>query len=867
MALSGLKSMLGIKGESKKKQEAFESSETSPEMEYLLISSLQHLGIPKYTTKTFTYDKIQGLAAVGTLTGSIKIFGKQGIEAIIEGEKQHPIEFLAFITNKGVLVSNSNIGRNLTFWSIEEMKVTLTIPIDFLVSKLYYPEDGDFIYLGTHGGELRVLDVEQKRLTAYGLSFSLLCPDQAEDPIIDLSFHPEKPEKILICYENRGIVIWDFKKNKVIKKINNTQPTHCAAWTRDGNSIVCGLRDGSIAFWNLEEKKPFIYKSLKPDPDVNDINLTAIDTIICMADKTIVMGGQPFNSPNQITCFTGDEINNSFVYTLPSETLPLQIFPIQSIDDGVIKENLVIVTQDASILIHDFKSPYPFYPTEIFGPLQVFCSRYYTMANNGQEVMNLIESMASPEFELVLNGGVVSETYQDIFGMLITAHSSGLIRFWCVSNVRTYNLTNLSLLSQEKNPYFRGSIFIFNEVADENCKISALEISIETKKLIVAFDIGKIGIWQIGINEINLLGIHQVHTSPILDLKVKGSFIISGDLVGGLSIFNMDSSEIIYSYDLKISRKSEISKQQISISQIEIYDNIAAVSVSNGLVHLFDFNTMQLQPPVKSPKIDLKSEVPKRSDVGILKMLYTSIDQQKVVIAYEKSMHLVQWPSLEVQASQYWLTPIVSTNLLYLRSEVYAALLHSDGMMSLLRTDSLERIWKSKISIPIEANYKEFNMSFDGHFIITTSSKQILTGWLTFFDESRAECNLVLFNKNASNDFKKEKKSSKFLGFKVNREVNFNGIFEKPNKKCLIQEKEIVEDRPQEEEKKGLEEEMKMGELGSAMEKALQGVKERGEKIQNLDVKIKNMAEQAKSWADMIKEQAEKEKNKKWWQL
>lgn len=248
MAFSGLKNLLGIKGEAKKKEEMFENSEISPEMEFLNVYNLQHIGIPQYATKSFTYDRALGLAAVGTLSGSIKIFGVQGIEAMIQGTKAHPIEFLSFITNRGVLVSSSSLDKYLTVWSLEERMITSEFDTGFYISKLYYPEEGDFLYLGTKHGDLRVFDIENKRMTAYCVSFDLLCPDQIVDSIIDLQFHPDKTEKLLISYENNGNFIWDFKKSKIIKKAQNSCPVHCASWTTDGVSIICGLRDGSIVF-------------------------------------------------------------------------------------------------------------------------------------------------------------------------------------------------------------------------------------------------------------------------------------------------------------------------------------------------------------------------------------------------------------------------------------------------------------------------------------------------------------------------------------------------------------------------------------------------------------------------------------------
>lgn len=392
----------------------------------------------------------------------------------------------------------------------------------------------------------------------------------------------------------------------------------------------------------MKEKKPFIYKNLKPDQNVNDLNLTAIDCLICISDKIIVMGGQPFSSPNQITCFTGEEINNSVLYSLPDEILPMQVIMCPTVIDGALHDNLLILTQDASLLYHDFESSNPYYVTDLFGPLEVLCSRFYTTPNEGETLLQIIQDLAPEKFSSILTGGSLNETINDIFGLLITAHSSGIIRFWCVSNLRTYNLLNLSLLSQEHNPHFKPSNFIYEIVTEQKtCKISAIEISVAHKRLVSAFDLGKIGIWQINPHQLQLLAVHDLHPAPILDMKIKNMLVISGDFDGNLAIFDMETDTKVFDYDLKITRKSEPSKQSISVNGIEVYDNIAAISISNGLIHLFDFNTMQILPAVKSPKTDLKSDVPKRNEVGIIKMLYTQFPSSKVFITYEKSMHLM----------------------------------------------------------------------------------------------------------------------------------------------------------------------------------------------------------------------------------
>ena len=59
--------------ESEKKEMAFESAVISEEFKYVKISDMQHLGIPENVTKSLTFDKVQGLLAVGSMEGSIKM--------------------------------------------------------------------------------------------------------------------------------------------------------------------------------------------------------------------------------------------------------------------------------------------------------------------------------------------------------------------------------------------------------------------------------------------------------------------------------------------------------------------------------------------------------------------------------------------------------------------------------------------------------------------------------------------------------------------------------------------------------------------------------------------------------------------------
>ena len=73
MAFTGLKNLFGMKSDTEKKECAFESSEIAASFKYLQIADLQYLGIPESVTKSLSFDKIQGLLAVGSMEGNLKM--------------------------------------------------------------------------------------------------------------------------------------------------------------------------------------------------------------------------------------------------------------------------------------------------------------------------------------------------------------------------------------------------------------------------------------------------------------------------------------------------------------------------------------------------------------------------------------------------------------------------------------------------------------------------------------------------------------------------------------------------------------------------------------------------------------------------
>lgn len=162
-------------------------------------------------------------------------------------------------------------------------------------------------------------------------------------------------------------------------------------------------------------------------------------------------------------------------------------------------------------------------------------------------------------------------------------------------------------------------------------------------------------------------------------------------------------------------------------------------------------------------------------------------------------------------------------------------------------------------------------MSIDGHFIITTSHKSLIAGWITMYDEDTPSTE-PLWKPNPEVK-KADKKSKSFMGIKYSSEINYNSLcnlysVEKPSSKFRIEEISQSDEEEEEEAKNSVNVvESQVSSAHGAVQEALNKVNERGNKIKSLEEKMREMTEKSKNFAQMAAEIAKKEKNKKWWQL
>ncbi|KAL1533424.1 hypothetical protein AAHA92_33309 [Salvia divinorum] len=266
-----------------------------------------HYGIPS-TASTLAFDPIQGLLAVGTLDGRIKVIGGDNIEALLISPTALPFKYLEFLQNQGFLVSVSN-ENEIQVWDLGMRCISSKIKWESTITAFSVISGTNYIYLGDEYGFLSVLkyDAEEKNiaplpyhippnLVAEGSGITL--PDHQS--IVGVLSQPcLSGNRVLIAYENGSIILWDVTQDRavhvkgygdlqlrggaVVNFSDSESHTHLndsldneetekeissLCWVSpDGSILAVGYVDGDILLWNLSASNSDKGQNSQKSPD------------------------------------------------------------------------------------------------------------------------------------------------------------------------------------------------------------------------------------------------------------------------------------------------------------------------------------------------------------------------------------------------------------------------------------------------------------------------------------------------------------------------------------------------------------------------------------------------------------------------
>ncbi|MBW0465097.1 hypothetical protein O181_004812 [Austropuccinia psidii MF-1] len=266
---------------------------------FLLNKPLQ-LGLPA-TISAIAYDPLQSLLAVGTVKGTIHIWGAPGVYLSWRNRPENAIKFLTFKPGSPLL---SSIDVKDTLFTYDLSKIQDATPfrqhthsVRSVVTCFATSPTHSHMFLGLKDGTVDCFDLEVGIVSPYRirnlwLEHEGLCQHQkppATGPrqvpmCTDIKLHPFDLNLILIAYE-AGISLYDFKQRFVIRSFqltipvgaigSNTNPNdpsvfeerkpsvNCICFRPDAQIFVSGHSDGCLAFWSLEDDRlPILVRTM-----------------------------------------------------------------------------------------------------------------------------------------------------------------------------------------------------------------------------------------------------------------------------------------------------------------------------------------------------------------------------------------------------------------------------------------------------------------------------------------------------------------------------------------------------------------------------------------------------------------------------
>ncbi|GJP72491.1 hypothetical protein CLOP_g3221 [Closterium sp. NIES-67] len=200
---------------------------------HLLPRLAVHHGVPG-AASVLAYDPVQRLLAVGTRDGRIKVFGHDGIEALLCSPAKAACKFLEFVCNSEYMVQVTMFNA-IEIWRLNDRQLADSLQWEVNITAFSTVPDTSFLYVGDETGVFSVLELGGGRLNKrpysvppYVTMAGLVRQDSSRAPaLIGILPQPEAyHSRVLLAYANSILTLWDLHSLRVLA-------------TRGGSEMQC----------------------------------------------------------------------------------------------------------------------------------------------------------------------------------------------------------------------------------------------------------------------------------------------------------------------------------------------------------------------------------------------------------------------------------------------------------------------------------------------------------------------------------------------------------------------------------------------------------------------------------------------------
>ncbi|XP_035686374.1 syntaxin-binding protein 5-like isoform X15 [Branchiostoma floridae] len=426
--------------------------------EHFQVSKTVRHGFP-YQPTAMAYDPVQHILAIGCKSGSIRLFGRPGVDCHVMHDNDAAVLQLIFLVNEGALVSVCS-DDSLHLWNLRQKRPAILHSLKYNRERITYchlPFQSKWLYIGTERGNVHIANIESFVLSGYVINWNKaieLSQRTHPGPVVSLSDNPTDSSKLLIGFETGMIVQWDLKTKAAECRYACEQTLHSLAWHHEGKQFMCSHSDGSLTVWNYRSpSKPAQVFQPHGHPAQKGSKPEACRPIMKVAwptqrtgDPFIVFSdGLPYERSGRRPCIT--VMQGKSVTVLEMEYPVVNFLPVSSTPwpNDFQDPYAIIVLLENDLVVIDLTTPgYPCfqnpYPMDLHES-PVTCCTYY--ADCPPEMIPAFYTVGSRQQKKTgfsdknwpVKGGEWGTSTCSYPEIIITGHADGSLKFWDASAV------------------------------------------------------------------------------------------------------------------------------------------------------------------------------------------------------------------------------------------------------------------------------------------------------------------------------------------------------------------------------------------------------------------------------------------------
>ncbi|XP_078412756.1 syntaxin-binding protein 5a isoform X4 [Cetorhinus maximus] len=454
---------------------------------FQLCKTVRH-GFP-YQPSAMAFDPVQKILAIGTQTGSLRLFGRPGVECYCQHDSAAGVIQLQFLINEGALVS-ALADDTLHLWNLRQKRPAILHSLKFNKERITFchlPFQSKWLYVGTERGNVHIVNVESFTLSGYVIMWNKaieLSSKTHPGLIVHISDNPMDEGKLLIGFESGTLVLWDLKSKKGEYRYSYDEAIHSVAWHHEGKQFVCSHSDGSLTIWNVKSpirpaqiitphgklpkdgKKP---ESCKPILKVEYRTCKSGDPFI------IFSGGLSYDTVGRRPCLTVMHGKSTAVLEMDYPIVDFLTLCETPYPSDFQEPYAVVVLLEKDLVVVDLgQNGYPIfenpYPLDIHES-PVTCCEYF--ADCPVDLIPALYSVGAKQKrqgyskkEWPINGGnwgLGTQSYPEI---IITGHADGSLKFWDASAITLqvlYKMKTSKVFEKSRNKEEKPNTDIVDE--------------------------------------------------------------------------------------------------------------------------------------------------------------------------------------------------------------------------------------------------------------------------------------------------------------------------------------------------------------------------------------------------------------------